>query len=94
MTAAVSRFAAVRPFMWAGFALLLVAPLIAMRLTDDVRWDAADFLAATLLLGGLGASIEIIARTVSRPRLRPVLMATVIGIALSIWAVAAVGLFD
>lgn len=44
-----------RPAIWGGAALVLVAPGVAMLLTDEVNWSAADFLMfAAMLAGALG----------------------------------------
>ena len=42
--------AAWRGAMWGGAAALLLAPLIAMQVTDEVNWSGRDFGAAALLL--------------------------------------------
>lgn len=36
---------------WLGLCALLLVPLVAMRLTDEVAWTPGDFLAALLLFG-------------------------------------------
>lgn len=56
--------------MWGAVAALLVAPLVAMRFTDEVNWTAADFAAAALLLGGAAALIEVAVRTLRTPAAR------------------------
>jgi hypothetical protein len=93
MHAALPKFAALRPIMWGGLALLLVAPLIAMRFTGEVRWGAEDFLAAAMLLAGLGAAVEIVMRVVAVPLARTLLIGGAAVCALLLWAEGAVGIF-
>lgn len=53
----------VRVAFWSGAALLLVAPLVAMRLTDGMRWDSGDFIFVGVLVGALGMAFEVTMRT-------------------------------
>ncbi len=47
---------------WSGALLLLLLPFVAMRLTDEVAWDQADFVIfGTMLLAACGA-FELAAR--------------------------------
>ena len=54
--------ARVRAMAWGGAAALILLPLVAMRLTSDVNWDAADFLFAIGLVGGVGLMFELALR--------------------------------
>lgn len=82
-----------RSIVWGTSCALLLFPLVAMRFTDDVRWDRADFVAAAGLLLVLGVVIELASKLLHRTLTR----ATVIGMAsvavTLIWADAAVGVF-
>ena len=41
--------------VWGGAALLMLAPAVATRLSDEMRWDAGDFiLVGAMLLAGCG----------------------------------------
>jgi hypothetical protein len=51
---------AVRVALMTAFVLLI--PLVAMQITDEVDWGVADFVLAGLLLGGTGALLELAAR--------------------------------
>lgn len=52
---------------WVGAAtLLLLAPAAAMRFTDEVNWDLADFVVAGALLFGAGGAYEAAARMSGR----------------------------
>ena len=47
---------------WGLAAALLLAPLVAMQFTRDVRWGPIDFAAAAILIGSLGLAIEFAVR--------------------------------
>lgn len=51
-----------RWLVWGGAAALLLAPLVAMRFTDEVRWTALDFLAMGAMLGVVCATFELVVR--------------------------------
>jgi hypothetical protein len=60
-------------------ALILLVPLVAMQLTDEVDWGVADFVLAGVLLGGTGLLLEQAAR---KPRnVTYLVAATAIGLA-------------
>ena len=72
--------------------LILLLPLIAMRFTDEVVWDLADFAVASALLLGAGFTFELIARKAGSIAYR-----TAVGIAVSaalllVWVNLAVGI--
>ena len=79
--------------LWSAAAGLLAAPAIATIFTDAVQWDAADFLAAALLLAGIGLTIELAIRHIHGSGLRILAICAAIAIGLLIWADAAVGVF-
>lgn len=83
-----------RRALWTVAALLLATPWVAMRFTDEVRWDALDFLVFGAMLGIAGGLVEVVVR-LSRRRL--VVLGAVAGVGaafLLLWAELAVGLFD
>ena len=41
--------------LWGAICAIVLTPLVAMQFTNEVKWDAADFAFAILLLGA-GAS--------------------------------------
>lgn len=51
-----------RVAFWSGAALLLAAPLVAMQLSRDMRWDAGDFIFVAALLGIVGVAFEVTMR--------------------------------
>ena len=50
----------VRVTLWSLAALL--SPLVAMQFTEEVRWDAADFIFAGILIGSVGVAYELAVR--------------------------------
>lgn len=53
----------VRIAAWSAAALLLLLPLIAMQVTDEVNWSLGDFIIAGVLLLGVGLPLELAVRT-------------------------------
>jgi hypothetical protein len=78
--------------MWIMIASILLLPLAAMQFTDEVAWDASDFAAAAVLLGGAGAIYEVAARLVASPRRRALIGAGLVAVVLIVWAHGAVGI--
>jgi hypothetical protein len=82
-----------RAIGWAGAALLLLAPLLAMQITDEMQWDVADFAMFGAMLVAAWGAFEL-ALLITRKRS----YRAGVGIALAaafllIWADAAVGVF-
>lgn len=76
---------------WGGAGLILLAPLAAMRVTDEVAWTGSDFVFAGLLLGGVGLGLELAVRASREPAYR-VGVAMALGLAfLTLWINGAVG---
>lgn len=73
--------------------ILLLIPLIAMQLTDEVNWTPVDFVFAGALLSGTGFLIELTIRRVSIRWIRISICAAIIIMLLTIWAELAVGIF-
>ena len=73
--------------------LLLLIPLIAMQLTDEVNWSFFDFIIMGTLLTITGLLIGIILKKVKSYKYKKVLIVTILLIFLLIWAELAVGLF-
>lgn len=78
---------------WGAVALILLAPAVAMRFTDEVNWTISDFVFAGVLLIGAGALIELVAWRVRRPAIRIGVALFVVAIVALIWIEAAVGIF-
>ncbi len=82
-----------RAGMWSLLGALLLTPLIAMQLTQEVRWTGFDFAAAAVLMGALGVFVEVACRIVTRPLARAAVLAVLLAAALLVWAEGAVGVF-
>lgn len=79
--------------LWSLAGLALVAPLLAMQVTDSVNWGFGDFAMAALLLGGTGLVLELVTRMLQSPAQRWVAAGAVLLAMLAIWAELAVGIF-
>ena len=73
--------------------LLLIIPLIAMQLTDEVEWSLFDFIIMGTLLLITGLMGEIIFKKVKKYKHRVILYVVVSIIFFLIWAELAVGIF-
>ena len=73
--------------------LLLIIPLIAMQLTDEVEWSLFDFIIMGTLLLITGLTGEIIFKKVKKYKHRVILYVVVAIIFFLIWAELAVGIF-
>ena len=73
--------------------LLLIIPLIAMQLTDEVEWSLFDFIIMGTLLLITGLMGEIIFKKVKKYKNRVILYVVVAIIFFLIWAELAVGIF-
>ena len=73
--------------------LLLLIPLIAMQLTNEVNWSFFDFIIMGVLLAITGLLIGIILQKVKNSKNRLILIITIVMMFFLIWAELAVGLF-
>ena len=51
-----------RMAVWGAAALMLLLPLFAMQITDEVKWDAADFAIFGAMLAAACGTFELAAR--------------------------------
>lgn len=82
----------IRSLVWGGALVLLMLPGVAMQFTDEVRWDAEDFVFAGLMLLAVNIAYELAAR---RARDNRYMLAAGIAVGagfLTIWANLAVGI--
>lgn len=89
-----TRFSRARRAAWAVATLLLLAPLVAMRFTDEVVWTLGDFVFAAVLLYGPLALYEWTARTTGNVAYRAGVAVALVGAFLVVWIAAAVGITD
>ena len=80
----------VRVTLWSLAALL--SPLVAMQFTDEVRWDAADFIFAGILIGGVGVAYELAVRMTGNSAYRAGAGFALAAAFLTVWANGAVGM--
>ena len=77
---------------WGLLTALLAVPAVAMRFTSDVNWSSLDFVAAGVMLGGLGLGFELVARTGSNLWSRCGMAIAIVAAFLLIWINLAVGI--
>jgi hypothetical protein len=82
-----------RVTLWVLIAVLLLAPLVAMQFTQEVRWTGSDFAVAAALLIGAAVSYELAARIIRDRRGRVLLGGGLLLIVALMWAHGAVGIF-
>lgn len=81
-------------FKWIALATgaILLVPLIAMQITNDVAWDRTDFIVMGSLLFGISGLFVLVARKLPSKR-RLFVGAMFVAVFLYIWAELAVGVF-
>ena len=77
---------------WALAALLLLLPLVAMQVTDEVAWDETDFIVMGALLFGACGAYELAARRTGNGAYRAAVGVAVVAALLLIWINLAVGI--
>lgn len=77
---------------WGSIAALMLAPAVAMRLTDEVNWTGGDFLFAALMFGSVGLAAELTVRAHSSAAYRAGMGLMLAGCFLTIWINLAVGI--
>ncbi|MFQ5675342.1 MAG: hypothetical protein ACE5G1_05545, partial [bacterium] len=73
-------------------AFILLLPLLAMQITDEVVWDLADFAVAGALLVGTGLMYELTARKAGNIAYRAAVGFTLAAALLIVWINLAVGI--
>lgn len=79
-------------FIVVAVGLLLLVPFVAMRFTDEVKWNWFDFTIAGFLLLGTGLACESVMRKVKRLQYRLAICAAILFALFIVWAELAVGL--
>jgi hypothetical protein len=78
--------------LWGAAALLLLAPLVAMQITDEVNWDAADFAFAGVMLFGACGAYELAARITTNRAYRAAVAIAIVAALILVWINLAVGI--
>ena len=76
---------------WGAAAGLILLPLVAMQFTNEVNWNAADFIAAAVMLGSVGLGLELAVRRGNRAYTIAAALALLVSF-LSFWFSGAVGI--
>lgn len=83
-----------RASVWAGLAIMLILPALAMSLgAEGVDWSGSDFVIMGGLLAVLGLGIEAAVRLVRDRWWRRIALGAVLVLFVLVWAELAVGLF-
>jgi len=77
---------------WAAAALILLLPLFAMQVTDQVVWDVADFAFFGALLVGAGVTYELAARMTGNTAYRSAVGVALAAAFILVWVNGAVGI--
>jgi hypothetical protein len=81
-----------RPAAWGFAALILLLPLVAMQLTDEVDWNPADFAVAAALIVGVGVAYELTVKMTANAAYRTAVGVGLAGAFILIWLNLAVGI--
>jgi peptidoglycan/LPS O-acetylase OafA/YrhL len=73
--------------------MLLLIPLIAMQITNQVNWSKIDFIVAGILLFGTSLAIEIVFRKINNKKQRIIVCIIILFLLLLLWAELSVGIF-
>ena len=73
--------------------VLLMIPLITMQFSEEVNWEAMDFIVGGSLLLFVGLGIEIVLRKVKEKKYRIILSIAFLVILALVWTELAVGVF-
>ena len=76
---------------WGAAAGLILLPLVAMQFTNEVNWNAADFIAAIVMFGSVGLGLELAVRRGNRAYTIAAALALLASF-LSFWFSGAVGI--
>jgi len=73
---------------------ILVIPLAAMQLSNDVTWSFSDFIVAGTLLFGTGLLYELLTSKAQTRKQRILTGVVLLGLLSVVWIQLAVGIFD
>lgn len=76
-----------------GTGAILLVPLVAMRFTREVNWGPLDFVAAGILLAGIGSTYVLLTRKLRTAQQRRAIGGGLLLTLVLVWAELAVGVF-
>jgi hypothetical protein len=77
---------------WGTAAALILLPLFAMQVTDEVNWDETDFAFASVLILGTGVTYELAVRMTRKSAYRAAVGVALAAAFILVWVNAAVGI--
>lgn len=83
-----------RTLGWGAAGAILLLPVLGILATGEMGWGPGDFLAAAILLGGAGLSVEAVVRMTRPGPTRWTAVAAVLAGLVLVWAELAVGIFS
>jgi hypothetical protein len=86
------RGSRLRIAVWGGTAALMLLPVLAMRVTDEVAWDPGDFMFLGILLVGVGVTYELTSRTTEHTAYRAAVSVALAAAFILVWMNLAVGI--
>ncbi|RCS22543.1 hypothetical protein DUT91_16675 [Phyllobacterium salinisoli] len=84
------RYPSWRQIYLAFAVVVLLAPAVAIVLSDEVSWGTEDFAAAAALLAGTWAAVEVVIRVVRGRSSQIIAISAVMLVTLATWAHLAV----
>lgn len=74
-------------------AIIMLLPLVAMPLNDEIQWTLFDFMVVGSLLLGFGVMVELVMRNVNKMKYRIIVLGIMFVVLFLGWAELAVGIF-
>lgn len=78
--------------VWGSAALMLLLPLVAMQLTDEMNWGLADFALLGAMLASAGGTFELAARVTGNSSYRAAVVVALGAALLLVWMNLALGI--
>jgi hypothetical protein len=86
------RASRLRAIAWGTAAIMLLLPVFAMQVTDEVDWDAADFVVFGAMLVAAGGAYELAVRVTSNKAYRAAFAVALMAAFILVWLNLAVGI--
>jgi hypothetical protein len=82
-----------RIVLWTAAGLVLLLPLVAMQVTDEVFWDGTDFAILAAMLAGVGIGLELAVRKTTTPAYRMAALLALVSAFILVGVSLGVGIF-